>query len=85
MALFDAAGDDAEHHALSLLLCSPGSVGRQQLEDLATGRRPLAQLPAVLRVAARLRCVLIVERYVEGCMIGRAALPRSPLTTAPCT
>eukprot|EP00969_Alexandrium_andersonii_P356374 15446411-Alexandrium_andersonii.AAC.1 len=66
LALFDAAGDDAEHHALSLLLCSPGSVGRQQLEDLAAGRRPLAQLPAVLRVAARLRFVPIAERYVEG-------------------
>jgi hypothetical protein len=64
--LFDNAPVDAIHHWVTLLLCSPGSQGREQLELFISRRRRLDELPLLLRMAARFLFVMVSERWVEA-------------------
>lgn len=64
LQLYESAGDAYPHHALTLSLLSPGPA-RQQLELFITGDS-LESLPLLCQHAARLKFILVAERWVEG-------------------
>ena len=67
LTLYDGArGDDGDHHCLSKKLCSTGSATRGQLEAFAAGQRDLAALPELEVWAAKVKFVMITERWIEG-------------------
>ena len=62
LKLFDAA---PSMHWLAICLCEHGSIGRSQLERFISGTS-LDALPALEFQVAKMRFVLIVERWIEG-------------------
>ncbi|CAE7288205.1 unnamed protein product, partial [Symbiodinium sp. KB8] len=61
LKLFDSACQTSQqdvspsHHYLSVLLCSPGTASRRELETLAAGDATLEELPLLLPWASRFR------------------------------
>ena len=64
--LFNILPNDHPHHWVTMLLCMPGSMGRQQLELFMSRARGLCELPLLHRMAARFKFVIIAERWVES-------------------
>ena len=77
LQLFAAAGVDAEHHWVSMLLCSPGRDGHQQLQTFAAGEA-MSDLPLVERGVFRFQFAPISERWTES----RHALKKRHLSNA---
>ena len=65
LQLFESLGDSWDHHTLSLLLMGHTSPVRPQLQAFAAGVSR-DSVPLVLQHAARLRFIVVSERWIEG-------------------
>lgn len=66
LALYATAGDGANHHWLTMLMCCPGSALHDQLLQFSLGNLQMSQAPLLQRFAARFRFAPVTERWVEG-------------------
>ena len=79
LALFDQAGEDADHHWVSLMFCAVGTLAREQMTLFITRQRGLFDLPHLSTLVARLRWIAVVERWIES----RHALMKRYICAAP--
>jgi hypothetical protein len=78
LQLFHHAGDVAQHHWVTMVLCAQGSTCRLQLQAFADGAS-LAELPILEKMVARFAFVPIAERWIES----RHAILKQTLRNCP--
>jgi hypothetical protein len=66
LQLFAQAGDNSDHHFLSMFMCSPGGRGHAEMLQFCGGNMPREQFPVLMRMAARFRFAMVTERWIEG-------------------
>ena len=77
---FRAAPPEADHHAVTLELCSPGGRGYDEMSRFAAGAVSREQCPTIMYYAAIFRFATVSERWIEG----RHAQAKSNLRSARC-
>jgi hypothetical protein len=77
---FHAAPPEADHHAVTLELCSPGGRGYDEMSRFAAGAVSREQCPTIIYYAAIFRFATVSERWIEG----RHAQAKSNLRSARC-
>ena len=65
LRLYAAAGDEAQRHPMSHVMCARGTVGHEQMVAFIEGQS-LASLPLLSRIAAKWKFVPICERWIES-------------------
>ena len=77
---FHAEPPEADHHAVTLELCSPGGRGYDEMSRFAAGAVSREQCPTIIYYAAIFRFATVSERWIEG----RHAQAKSGLRSARC-
>ena len=66
LRLYAAAGDDFNHHWLTMLNCVPGGLMHDVVLRFVNGTLRREDSPLLMRICARWRFALVVERWIEG-------------------